>query len=132
MPLHGLSLRKLPCHMLPACNELLCMMTSGSLYSCDRATRWAPQLNAVSEDTSPVQDKPIMKAEAAAEEIAAAIMKQSPPREMVIGGKARIALLGGFVQKWVYPDFVERKFMRMFGLQGLKPSQPVDSSSTLH
>ena len=71
-----------------------------------------------------------MTAEAAAEEIAAAIMKQNPPRELVTGGKARLALLGGFIQKWVYPDFVERKFMKMFGLQELKPEPPVDSSST--
>ena len=73
-----------------------------------------------------------MTAEAAAEEIAAAIMKQKHPRELVTGGKARLALLGGFIQKWVYPSFVERKFMAMFGLQGLKPLPPVDSSSTSH
>ena len=37
------------------------------------------------------------------------------------GGKARLALLGGFIQKWVWPEFVEAKFQRMFGLQGLRP-----------
>ena len=61
-----------------------------------------------------------MKARDAAEDIAAAIMQKKPPRELVTGGKARTALLGGFIQKWVYPEFVERKFMRMFGLDGLQ------------
>ena len=61
-----------------------------------------------------------MKARDAAEDIAAAIMRKKPPRELVTGGKARTALLGGFIQKWVYPEFVERKFMRMFGLDGLQ------------
>lgn len=60
-----------------------------------------------------------MTAQQAAEEIVVAIMREKPPRELVTGGKARIALLGGFIQKWVYPEFVERKFMRMFGLEGL-------------
>lgn len=73
-----------------------------------------------SDRPPPLQDGPIMTAGEAAEDIAAAIMQRKPPRELVTGGKARTALLGGFIQKWVYPEFVERKFMKMFGLQGLK------------
>ena len=69
-----------------------------------------------------LQDRPIiMSAQVAAEAIAAAIMRKKPPRELVTGGKARLALLGGFIQKWVCPEFVEGKFTRMFGLQGLRP-----------
>lgn len=68
-----------------------------------------------------------MKAQEAAEAIVAAIMRHKPPRELVTGGKARLALLGGFIQKWVYPEFVERKFMKMYGLQGL--GQPPHNSS---
>ncbi|CAK0785679.1 hypothetical protein CVIRNUC_008890 [Coccomyxa viridis] len=68
------------------------------------------------------KDRPIiMSAQEAAEAIAAAIMRKKPPRELVTGGKARLALLGGFIQKWVWPEFVEGKFTRMFGLQGLRP-----------
>ena len=68
------------------------------------------------------QDRPIiMSAQEAAEAIAAAIMRKKPPRELVTGGKARLALLGGFIQKWVWAEFVEGKFQRMFGLQGLSP-----------
>ena len=67
-----------------------------------------------------LQDGAIMTSREAAKDIVAAIMQRKPPRELVTGGKARTALLGGFIQKWVYPEFVERKFMKMFGLQGLK------------
>ena len=63
-----------------------------------------------------------MTAGAAAEDIVAAIMQRKPPRELVTGGKARTALLGGFIQKWVYPEYVEKKFMKMFGLEGLQAS----------
>ena len=81
------------------------------------------QLGAESEGLAVhVQDRPIiMSAQDAAEAIAAAIMRKKPPRELVTGGKARLALLGGFIQKWVWPEFVEAKFQRMFGLQGLRP-----------
>lgn len=42
-----------------------------------------------------------------------------PPLELVIGAKARSALLWGFLQAWVWPGIVERQFCRVFGLTEL-------------
>lgn len=63
-----------------------------------------------------------MSAERAAKEIVEAVMRPRPPREIVTGAKARTALLAGFLQKWLWPSIVERKFSRMFGLEALKPA----------
>ena len=63
-----------------------------------------------------------MSAERAAEEIVGAVMRRRPPREIVTGARARTALLAGFLQYWLWPGIVERKFSRMFGLHELKPA----------
>ncbi|EIE21716.1 hypothetical protein COCSUDRAFT_83504 [Coccomyxa subellipsoidea C-169] len=64
----------------------------------------------------PTTSGAVMPAEEAAEAIAAAIARPRPPREIVTGARARTALLAGFLQKWLWPGVVERKFSRMFGL----------------
>ncbi|CAL8463223.1 g2757 [Coccomyxa elongata] len=62
----------------------------------------------------------VMSAERAAEEIVKAVMRPRPPREIVTGARARTALLAGFLQYWLWPGIVERKFSRMFGLDKLR------------
>lgn len=69
-----------------------------------------------------VQSGSVMSAERAAEEIVAAVMRPRPPREIVTGARACTALLAGFLQYWLWPGIVERKFSRMFGLDKLKPA----------
>ncbi len=67
-----------------------------------------------------MQSGRVMPAAQAAEVIAAAIMAPKPPRELVVGARARIALLAGFLQKFVCPGVIEARLMRMFGLDGLR------------
>ena len=111
--------RSLCCHSVHCIQQAIALQIERVL-SVEHAR---VQLGAESEGLAVhVQDRPIiMSAQDAAEAIAAAIMRKKPPRELVTGGKARLALLGGFIQKWVWPEFVEAKFQRMFGLQGLRP-----------
>ncbi len=61
----------------------------------------------------------VMRAEDAADAIVAAMLARRPPRELVIGAKARSTLLWGFLQTWVWPGVVERQFCRVFGLTEL-------------
>lgn len=66
------------------------------------------------------QSGAVMPAEEAAEAIASAILRPRTPREIVTGARARTALLAGFLQRWLWPGVVERKFSRMFGLVDLR------------